>query len=46
MEVGLDGKPTATVRHQIWYHIGVYHYLSGNYSKAAAAFEQAVATGG
>ncbi len=46
MEFGLDGKPTATVRHQIWYHIGVYNYLMGDYTKAAAAFEQAVATGG
>ncbi|CAN5342598.1 hypothetical protein BH10BAC4_BH10BAC4_24550 [soil metagenome] len=46
MEFGLDGKPTATVRHQIWYHIGVSNYLMGNYAKAVAAFEQAVATGG
>ena len=46
MEFGLDGKPTATVRHQIWYHIGVYHYLKKDYAKSAAAFEQAVATGG
>ncbi len=46
MEYGLDGKPTATVRHQIWYHIGVYNYLIGDYQKAGAAFEQAVATGG
>jgi tetratricopeptide (TPR) repeat protein len=46
MEFGLDGKPTATVRHQIWYHIGVYNYLIGDYAKAGAAFEQAVATGG
>jgi tetratricopeptide (TPR) repeat protein len=46
MEYGLDGKPTASVRHQIWYHIGVYNYLIGDYAKAGAAFEQAVATGG
>ncbi len=46
MEFGLDGKPTASVRHQIWYHIGVYNYLVGDFQKAAAAFEQAVATGG
>jgi tetratricopeptide (TPR) repeat protein len=46
MEYGLDGKPTATVRHQVWYHIGVYNYLIGDYQKAGAAFEQAVATGG
>ena len=46
MEYGLDGKPTATVRHQIWYHIGVYNYLMKDYAKSAVAFEQAVATDG
>lgn len=46
MEYGLDGKPTATVRHQIWYHLGVYHYLTRNYDKSAEAFEKALATGG
>lgn len=43
MEYGLDGKPTATVRHQIYYHIGVYHFLKKDYIKAAAAFEKALA---
>ena len=46
MEYGLDGKPTATVRHQIWYHIGVYHYLTKNYDKSAEAFEKALTTAG
>ena len=46
MEYGLDGKPTATVRHQIYYHIGVYHYLKKDFSKSAAAFEKALATAG
>jgi tetratricopeptide (TPR) repeat protein len=46
MEYGLDGKPTATYRHQIWYHIGVDNYLNMDYAQAAAAFEKAVATGG
>jgi tetratricopeptide (TPR) repeat protein len=46
MEYGLDGKPTATVRHQIYYHIGVYHYLKKNFTKSAAAFEKALATAG
>ncbi len=43
MEYGLDGKPTATVRHQIHYHIGVYQFLKKDYIKAAAAFEKALA---
>lgn len=46
MEYGLDGKPTATVRHQIWYHIGVYHFLKKDYSKSAEAFEKALLTSG
>jgi tetratricopeptide (TPR) repeat protein len=46
MEYGLDGKPTATVRHQIWYHIGVCHYLNKDYGQSAAAFEKALATAG
>ena len=46
MEYGLDGKATATVRHQIWYHLGVYHYLTRSYDKSAEAFEKALATGG
>jgi tetratricopeptide (TPR) repeat protein len=44
MEYGMDGKPTATVRHQIWYHIGVYHFLNKDYAQAASAFEKALAT--
>ena len=43
MEYGVDGKPTATVRHQIWYHIGVYNYLTRDYKKSAEAFEKAPA---
>ena len=46
MEYGLDGKPTASVRHQIYYHIGVYNYLMKDYEKAAAAFEKALASSG
>jgi tetratricopeptide (TPR) repeat protein len=44
MEYGLDGKATATVRHQIWYHIGVCHFLNRDYAQAATAFEKALAT--
>lgn len=43
MEYGLDGKPTATVRHQIFYHIGVYQFLKKDYIKASSAFEKALA---
>lgn len=42
MEYGVDGKPTATVRHQIHYHLGVYHYLKKDYVRAAVAFEKAL----
>jgi len=43
MEYGLDGKATATVRHQIHYHIGVYQFLKKDYIMAAVAFEKALA---
>ena len=43
MEYGGDGKPTATIQHQVWYHIGIYHYLKGDYSSCAEAFEKALA---
>jgi tetratricopeptide (TPR) repeat protein len=43
MEYGGDGKPTATTQHQVWYHIGVYHYMRRDYASCAAAFEKAVA---
>jgi tetratricopeptide (TPR) repeat protein len=43
MEYGADGKPTATTQHQVWYHIGIYHYLKGDYANCAAAFEKALA---
>lgn len=43
MEYGADGKPTATTQHQVWYHIGIYHYLKGDYASCAEAFEKAVA---
>ncbi len=46
MEFGADGKPTATVRHQVWYHQGVYYYLNKDYRQAATAFEKALATAG
>src|SRR6185369_13050210 len=38
------GKPTSTIQHQIWYHIGVYHFLKGNYTQCVDAFEKSLAT--
>lgn len=38
------GNPGATYQHQIWYHIGLYHFLKRNYAEAAAAFEKSRAT--
>jgi tetratricopeptide (TPR) repeat protein len=46
MEYGMDGKPTATVRHQIWYHLGVYYYLVKDYGLASSSFEKALETAG
>lgn len=43
MEFGADGKPTASTQHQVWYHIGIYHYLKKDYSGCAEAFEKALA---
>lgn len=42
MEIGGDGKPTATTQHQVWYHIGIYHYFKKDYASCAAAFEKAL----
>jgi len=46
METGLDGKPTATVRHQVWYHLGVYYFLMEKYKPAADCFQKALETAG
>jgi tetratricopeptide (TPR) repeat protein len=43
MEYGPDGKPTASTQHQVWYHIGIYHYLKRDYDACAEAFEKALA---
>jgi len=43
-EYDAAGKPGATYQHQIWYHIGLYHFMKGNYADAAAAFEKSLAT--
>jgi tetratricopeptide (TPR) repeat protein len=41
-EYGADGKPSATTQHQVWYHIGICHYLKGDYTDCAKAFENAL----
>lgn len=41
-ETDAAGKPVATYRHQIWYHIGVYHYLMRAYRPAVDAFQQSL----
>ena len=48
-EVDATGKPGATYQHNIWYHIGLYHFLKRDYAKGAEAFEKSLAasyTGG
>lgn len=34
------GKPRSTVQFNIWYHLGLAHYLKGDYQKALAAYNQ------
>lgn len=43
-QTGADGEPNGTYEHWVWYHIGIYHYLNGDYRDAAAAYEKCVAT--
>lgn len=37
------GNPTATYQHQIWYHIGLYHFLNREYKASADAYERSLA---
>jgi tetratricopeptide (TPR) repeat protein len=41
-EYDATGKPSATYQHQIWYHIGLYHYLKRNYAESAIAYEKSL----
>ena len=34
--------PTGTLHTNTWYHLGLAHYLSGNYKKALAAYEKGI----
>ncbi|MBL7845888.1 MAG: tetratricopeptide repeat protein [Cyclobacteriaceae bacterium] len=43
-EYDAAGKQGATYQHQIWYHIGLYHFLKRDYAKGAEAFENSLAT--
>ena len=43
-QVGADGEPNGTYEHWVWYHIGLYHYLNGDYGDAATAYEKCVET--
>jgi len=43
-ETDASGKPGATFQHQIWYHIGLYHFMERDYDKAAESFEKSLAT--
>lgn len=41
-EYDAAGKPTATYQHQIWYHIGLYHFLKREYAPSATAYEKSL----
>ena len=43
-EYDAAGKQGATYQHQIWYHIGLYHFLKRDYAASASAFEKSLAT--
>lgn len=44
LEYNSDGEPSATYEHWTYYHIGLYHYLNGNWEEAAAAYQKCVDT--
>lgn len=43
-EIRLTGDAYGSYQHWIWYHIGLYHYLSGDYDSAADAYRNALET--
>ena len=43
-EFDAAGNQGASYQHQIWYHIGLYHFLNGKYTEGASAFEKSLAT--
>ena len=44
LEYDGSGKATGTYEHWVWYHVGLYHYLSGDFDEAARAYEKCAAT--
>lgn len=40
----LSGEQFGTYEHWVWYHVGLYHYLNGDYGLAAEAYEKCVST--
>ena len=44
LENDASGKPWGTYEHWIYYHIGLYHYLEGNYEEAAKAYQKCIDT--
>jgi len=44
LEYDENGEPTGTYEHWTYYHIGLYHYLNQDWTAAAEAYEQSVAT--
>lgn len=43
-QLRLSGEQFGTYEHWVWYHIALYHYLNGDYAKAAAGYEKCVST--
>lgn len=43
-EVGLAGDAYGTYQHWIWYHVGLFHYLSADFDLAVEAYQNAVDT--
>jgi tetratricopeptide (TPR) repeat protein len=39
-----DGKPTSSLHFNIWYHLGLAHYLRGDYAQAARAYRECART--
>ena len=44
LEYNAGGDATATYEHWVYYHIGLYHYLNGNWADAAQAYRKCVET--
>lgn len=40
------GIPTSTLHFNIWYHLGLAHYLKGDFDRALAAYEECMAVSG